>query len=204
MGLDPLKLKGVVGILLLSTFVLFRLFVPLPLLFFFLLPFSLSVGTVLTAWFLHDLVKGWSEFSQAIVVSTLFVPLWILMFYMVVADTPIYLRSGIGPFGIGLKFLALATAPFIMFFMLSLPLLDQMAVRGVRDLPREGSPRRGSILQAQPSESNTPIGWEQFGPLPTGPTLRCPKCSSIDTIHDLLNPGGFICTKCGEQFRPFE
>jgi len=102
-----LNLKCVVGLSLLSAFVLMRLFASLPLVLFALLPFSFFVGAALTVWFLYETVSKWSEFNQTIAwTAMVFVPISVFIILpLIVNGTPANLRSGLGPFNISLTFL---------------------------------------------------------------------------------------------------
>lgn len=101
-----MNLKGLVGLSLLSVFVLLRLFASLPLSLFPVLPFSLFVGAALTVSFLYDTVSKWSEFNQSIVLALVFIPISVFIILPIIVNgTPTNLRSGLGPFNVSLHFL---------------------------------------------------------------------------------------------------
>ena len=113
-----MNLKCVVGLSLLSAFVLMRLFASLPLVLFALLPFSLFVGAALTVWFLYETVSKWSEFNQTIVWAVTLIPISIfIMLLLIVNGTPANLRSGLGPFDISLTFLFWIGLSQLIFFI---------------------------------------------------------------------------------------
>lgn len=120
-----MNLKGIIGLFLLSAFVLMRLFTTLPLVFFAFLPFSLFVGLALTVWFLYEVVLSFSEFSQMVIIPIVFIPLWIFVLVLVVVGTPMAFRSGIGPFAVSLRFAGWIGFAFVGFLLTCGPLLFQ-------------------------------------------------------------------------------